>query len=223
MKYCKNELKLESVSVVSNGSKITEKWFKKYGEFLDILAVSCDSFNEKTNIEIGRGKGEHCSKLPDINSWCYHYSIQFKLHSVINKYNWEEDMNVHIRELNPVRWKCFQVLLLKGENSGNDDLRDAHRFLITDDQFQSFLLRHKQQKCIVPENNEDMKDSYLILDEDMCFLNCTDGSKLPSQSIFEVGVEEALKQSGFDKNTFIKRGAIYDWVAEKTNCSKYDF
>ena len=30
--YCKLELKLDSVSIVSNGSLIREKWFQKYGE-----------------------------------------------------------------------------------------------------------------------------------------------------------------------------------------------
>lgn len=48
IKYCKENLKL-SVSVVSNGSLITERWFENYGQYIDILAVSCDSFHEETN------------------------------------------------------------------------------------------------------------------------------------------------------------------------------
>lgn len=54
-RFCKEDLKMKSVSVVSNGSKIRENFFQKYGKYLDILAVSCDSFDEQTNIEIGRG------------------------------------------------------------------------------------------------------------------------------------------------------------------------
>lgn len=49
VKYCKKELKLPSVTVVTNGSLVREKWFAKYGEYLDIMAVSCDSFDEPTN------------------------------------------------------------------------------------------------------------------------------------------------------------------------------
>jgi radical S-adenosyl methionine domain-containing protein 2 len=30
-KFCKEELELPSVTIVSNGSLITEKWFDKYG------------------------------------------------------------------------------------------------------------------------------------------------------------------------------------------------
>lgn len=32
VQYCKQELKLPSVSIVSNGSMIKESWFKKYGK-----------------------------------------------------------------------------------------------------------------------------------------------------------------------------------------------
>ena len=63
VKYCKEDLKLESVSIVSNGSLIKENWFEKYGQYLDILAISCDSFNEETNKLIGRGNGKHIEKV----------------------------------------------------------------------------------------------------------------------------------------------------------------
>lgn len=49
VKFCKMVLKLPSVSIISNGSLITEKWFQNYGQYVDIMAVSCDSFNEETN------------------------------------------------------------------------------------------------------------------------------------------------------------------------------
>lgn len=32
VQFCKQELKLPSVSIVSNGSLIRERWFKKYGK-----------------------------------------------------------------------------------------------------------------------------------------------------------------------------------------------
>lgn len=49
VKYCKQQLNLPSVTIVSNGSLVREKWLREYGEFVDILAISCDSFNEDTN------------------------------------------------------------------------------------------------------------------------------------------------------------------------------
>ena len=31
------------------------------------------------------------------------------------------------------------------------------------------------------------------------------------QSLLEVGVEEAVRQAGFDRQTFEKRGGVYNW------------
>lgn len=45
----------------------------------------------------------------------------------------------------------------------------------------------------------------------MRFLNCRKGRKDPSKSILDVGVEEAIKFSGFDEQTFLKRGGKYVW------------
>jgi molybdenum cofactor biosynthesis enzyme MoaA len=54
--YCKQDLGLESISIVSNGSKISRAFLEKYHSWIDILAISVDSFNEETNKKIGRGR-----------------------------------------------------------------------------------------------------------------------------------------------------------------------
>lgn len=61
------------------------------------------------------------------------------------------------------------MLLLDSENTGAEtgSLRDARNLVITNEQFQAFLARHAAQECLVPEDNESMKDSYLNLDERM--------------------------------------------------------
>nr|BAE30787.1 unnamed protein product [Mus musculus]BAE30790.1 unnamed protein product [Mus musculus]BAE30927.1 unnamed protein product [Mus musculus] len=213
VRFCKEELALPSVSIVSNGSLIRERWFKDYGEYLDILAISCDSFDEQVNALIGRGQGKknHVENLQKLRRWCRDYKVAFKINSVINRFNVDEDMNEHIKALSPVRWKVFQCLLIEGENSGEDALREAERFLISNEEFETFLERHKEVSCLVPESNQKMKDSYLILDEYMRFLNCTGGRKDPSKSILDVGVEEAIKFSGYDEKMFLKRGGKYVW------------
>eukprot|EP00062_Callorhinchus_milii_P020482 gi/632976185/ref/XP_007904655.1/ PREDICTED: radical S-adenosyl methionine domain-containing protein 2 [Callorhinchus milii] len=213
VQYCKQDLQLPSVSIVSNGSLITEKWFKNYGEDLDILAVSCDSFKEDTNRLIGRGQGNknHIKNLLKVRQWCRDYRVAFKVNSVVNTFNFEEDMNEQIRMLNPVRWKVFQCLLIDGENAGEDAIRHAATYVISNDDFNRYLDRHKGIECLVPESNEKMRDSYLILDEYMRFLDCTKGRKDPSKSILDVGVENAITFSGFDEKMFFKRGGKYLW------------
>lgn len=109
-RFGKEELGLESISIVSNGSLIKEKWLRDYGQHLDILAISCDSFNEATNIKIGRGNGNNVAELRNISRWLRNYGIMFKLNTVVCQYNKDEDMAAQVAELNPVRWKVFQVL-----------------------------------------------------------------------------------------------------------------
>jgi radical S-adenosyl methionine domain-containing protein 2 len=79
------------------------------GQYLDILAISCDSFDEATNKAIGRGQGNrsHVDKLMKIRGWCHKYEVAFKVNTVVNTYNFEEDMTEHIRTLSPVRWKVM--------------------------------------------------------------------------------------------------------------------
>jgi len=193
---------------------IKKRWLQAFGEFVDILAISCDSFDEETNKKIGRGKGLHLSQLKRVRQWCDEYGVPFKINSVINVHNVDEDMGAAIMELRPKRWKVFQCLLISGENAGGNALRDARSLVITDEQFRDFLQRHQCVSCIVPEDNLRMKDSYLILDEELRFLNCTGGAKTPSESIRDVSVARALQQAGFDARMFVERGGVYSWRRE---------
>lgn len=126
---------------------------------------------------------------------------------------------------------------MDGENTGKDtgSLRDARGLVITDEQFQAFLDRHKHQPSLVPESNEAMKDSYLLLDGEMryamifvylmpmmideCFcgrfLNRCDSGKTPGRSLLDVGVQEALKDAGFDEKAFFERGGVFEWGRNK--------
>ena len=126
-----------------------------------------------------------------------------------------------IQELHPFCWKCFQVLFVEDENDARSAdtamdkrKRDARDLLITTEQWQSFCERHQQLDAFVPESNDLMASSYLILDEYMCFLDKGKGKEKQSKSILEVGVARALEDVYFDKAAFIKRGGEYDWSKE---------
>ncbi|KAL8661078.1 MAG: hypothetical protein Q9202_005951 [Teloschistes flavicans] len=213
VRYCKDDLAMESVSIVTNGSKVTEDWFAKYADSLDIMAVSCDSFDEATNVQIGRGRGEHLKTFIQLSRLCAKYAIKFKVNTVVCRYNFQEDMNAMIEQVAPFRWKCFQVLIVPGENDSKETLRNAQKFKITDEEYQFFCNRHEHQKSLVPESNEVMKSSYLILDEYMRFLN--KGVKEPTRSILEIGVPAAMDDVYWDDENFARRGGEYDWKKEK--------
>lgn len=220
-RFCKEELGLESVSIISNGTKITKKWMDQHGQWVDVLGVSCDSFDEKTNIAIGRGTGENVKQLFRVRDWCRQLGIKFKLNTVVCTHNWREDMADIVQELGPFRWKVFQVLYVEGENdaNGTDDglsrrKRDAKELLISEDQFQTFCDKHKHLNCFVAEPNSLMASSYLILDESLRFLDKGAGVEKQSRSILEVGVQKALSEVRWDQEAFSERGGLYEWTKD---------
>ncbi|KAL8850847.1 MAG: hypothetical protein Q9221_004261 [Calogaya cf. arnoldii] len=123
VRYCKEDLHMESVTVVTNGSLVKERWLQQYGKNLDIMAVSCDLFDEKTNMMIGRGKGNHLETFVKLSELCREYNVKFKVNTVVCRYNIDEDMNAMIEKVAPFRWKCFQVLVVEGENDSSNTLR----------------------------------------------------------------------------------------------------
>jgi len=214
--FCKTILKLESVSIVTNGTVVSTAWFRTYARYVDIMAVSNDSFDEKTNKRIGRGDGHNVVRLKQIARWCKDYNILFKMNTVVCRYNFDEDMVDAISKIAPFRWKCFQVLIQPGENSGtvgkNGEMskRDATPFKISDQEFELFCQKHKHVPGFVAEPNRLMAASYLILDEYMCFLDKE--KDYQSKSILKVGVQEALAGVKWDEDAFFERGGEYNWT-----------
>jgi radical S-adenosyl methionine domain-containing protein 2 len=214
IKQCKENIKIEKISVITNGSLVKKDFFEKFGKYIDVFGVSCDSFDKETNIKIGRGKkGENVQKLFEIRELCKQYGIKFKLNTVVCNYNKDENMVENIKKLNPDRWKVFQVLMVKGENEDK-----VTKFQITNEEFKQFVERHKEIKCMVAESNDNMKSSYLILDEKMRFLDKGDGDEICSQSILEVGVEKALESIVYDEKEFKKRKG--DYLFNDNDCTK---
>lgn len=210
--YCKKDLALESVSIVTNGSKLTERFMARTADYIDIIAISCDSFDEAVNVKIGRGSGAHLKDVHEVARLCRKYNVKFKINTVVNRYNVHEDMNDRIRALQPFRWKVFQVLIVDGENDSRATIRDAHRFCVSDEDFSDFVDRHDTIESFVPESNAVMKSSYLLLDEHLRFLN--KGTGEPTASIIDVPVATALNGVYWDKESFHHRGGIYDWKKE---------
>ena len=152
---------------------------------------------------------------------CKKYNIKFKLNTVVCKYNYNENMIENIKKMNPIRWKCFQVLILKGENDSNETLRNANEFVINDDEFKLFCDKHKELKCFVNESNKKMTNSYLILDEYMRFLYKNENDvEVPSKSILDYDVQEVLKDVYWNENAFkIRNGDYFLKVDFKVNCN----
>ena len=57
----------------------------------------------------------------------------------------------------------------------------------------------------------------------MRFLDFKGGKKTPSPSLLDVGVEAAIRRSGFDEEMFFQRGGKYTWSKSEMPASQFDW
>lgn len=205
-----------AVSLVTNGARLgplLEDW----AEWIDWVALSVDSADDRTNVALGRTRAGrlYAPVMLELGAAAKRRGVRLKCNTVVSRLNVGEDMCGFISKLAPDRWKLFQMLPVVGENDGA--VRDL---AIPEVDFQAFVERHSALGetgiAIVPENNDTMTDSYLMIGPDGRFF-----SHVPHVSgralkygppILEVGFGEALRQTGFSRDKFHARGGAYDWL-----------
>ena len=202
-----------TTSVVSNGSNITEAWLDDLASSLDMLAISIDSVNPERQRKIGRvvnGKQPMTeSKYLGIGESAKARGIRLKVNTVVNRLNVGEDFRAFIRAMRPERWKIFQALPVEGQNNHRFD-----EFAVTREEFDLYVQRNRSVDRkgirVVPENNEAMTGSYLMIDPLGRFFDNTKGEHTYSSPILEVGVEQPLRNINVFPERFIERGGLYD-------------
>ena len=202
-----------TTSVVTNGSRITEAWLDNLDACLDILAISVDSVVAESQRKIGRTvKGKSPMTEADylsIAESAKARGIRLKVNMVVNRHNVDEDFRSFIRATGPERWKIFQALPVEGQNDLHFD-----DFAITPDEFDLYVDRNRSIVrdgiTVVPENNEAMTGSYLMIDPRGCFFDNTKGELTYSSPILTVGVQQALAEVEVFPERFIARGGLYD-------------
>ena len=200
-------------SVVTNGSQITDEWLSNLHGNLDMIALSIDSVNPATLVSLGRAVGGNRPLAPDyylhIIRTIERHGIRLKINTVVTSENWQEDFTGFITSASPERWKIFQVLSINGQN-------DDHitKMRITNNQFDAYVRRNRAVEengiTVVPESNELMTKSYVMVDPAGRFYDNAKGEYSYSDPILEVGVEEALRQISTDFQRFKERGGQYE-------------
>ena len=192
-----------TTSIVTNGSRINEEWLETNIEYLDWLGFSIDSLIPEINQKLGRcfyplgapGYEFYYNTLLNVKR----YDVKIKINTVVTSKNKDERFHRLISEIRPDKWKIFQVLILKGENSEAKDLA------ISRNEFEMFLVNHidLQSKAeIFPEYNHDMIGSYIMIDPAGRFFDNTKGFYSLSENILKVGVKKALNQITIDPKKF---------------------
>ena len=190
------------VSIITNASKLTKKFIELNAKYLSIFAISVDSLNEITNTQIGRIFRDETLKTSTIIKNIEQFrilnnDIEIKINSVVNSYNFQEYLGDFIDLIEPDKWKIFQALSFGTEN------------YCTEKEFEIFLENHKKIKTpVFKESNEDMTDSYIMIDPYGRFYQNTEGHYNYSNSIIDFPIEKAFSQIKFDlskfKNRYIK-------------------
>ncbi|MCL5129348.1 viperin family antiviral radical SAM protein [Algibacter sp. L4_22] len=207
--------------IVTNGSELDNDFLKDNAAYLDWIAVSIDSLEDENNIKIGRaitGKSP-LSKVfyYDLVDNIKKHGYGLKINTVVNKVNYKENLTTFIDYAKPQRWKVLQVLPIVGQNDAKID-----EFKITTEEYNYFLKTHIDVKTIVPESNDEIKGSYVMVDPAGRFFDNAQGTHNYSKPILEVGVKEAIKTMDYDLGKFLERGGVYNWENNNQDLRKED-
>lgn len=177
------------------------------------LTLSIDSLCSDTNTTSGRALGSKQAITKDEYRLLIHQArkqgLKIKINTVVHQLNWQEPLWEFMEEVKPERWKIFQVLPVNGQN--DEHFED---YSISDEQFQAFLSLNKQAEnftTIVPETNDLMRASYVMVDPAGRFFDNSFGKHTYSDSILNIGIENALKQVSTSVELFIERKGFYNW------------
>jgi len=211
-------------SIVSNGTKMTEEWLIEMQPYLDWLGLSVDASNDQIHAIMGRanageyknGTSSHLSRALEISAIANRLGYGIKLNTVVTSANAMDNMTEIVEQINPTRWKIFQVLKINGENDGR-----VEALLVSDNLFESYISRHQSSLQnspvdVVPENNDAMLGTYAMIDALGRVYTNKDGFYLYSDSkIQESGFITCWSQvcSGFSQEAFDARGGEWDWEA----------
>ena len=200
-------------SIVTNGSRITDEWLSNLNGSLDMIALSIDSVNPTTLVQVGRAVGGNRPIAQDrylhIIQTIKRHGIRLKINTVVTLLNWQEDFTGFIVPASPERWKLLQVLPIEGQN--DDHFADLQ---ITTSQFDQYVQRNRVVETdgitVVAESNELMTESYVMVDPAGRFYDNAKRAYSYSEPILKLGVEKALRQISTDFQRFKERGGQYE-------------
>lgn len=203
--------------LVTNGSQLTPERLSLLQGALDWVTLSIDSPFPETHAALGRavnGKALNAEDYLVAADRIRQAGMRFKVNTVITSLNAREDHSSFLRALRPERWKLLRVLPVEGQNSGK-----VEPLLCSDEDFHGFVERHRNLGAhditLVPEDNDDMRGSYAMVDPAGRFFDNAGGGHRYSAPILQVGIRPAWSQVHFVMSRFEQRGGRYDFGGEQ--------
>ena len=202
-----------TTSVVTNGSLICKEWLDRLEGSLDWAALSIDSVNPDTLLRTGRATRSGPMSAQDylrVVGILNERIVRIKVNTVVSRSNLYEDLSEFIIDVRPERWKLLQILPVGGQNDSviSDHLISLEEFLLYVENSRRVA---EHGITIVPEDNDLMTGSYVMVDPAGRFFDNVDGSHTYNRPILEVGVDEALMDVSVDAGKFLSRSGLYAW------------
>ena len=188
------------VSIITNGSLLTKEFIDQIRGKVEMIGISIDSLCDETNIAIGRcyNKEQVCDKnfYTQMCKLIKKANIKLKVNICVNNYNKNENFKEFFEDVRPDRIKFLQMKVEEGVNDNQTDL------VISKEDFEKFADTNKFENAVV-ESDEDIKESYIILDS-KCDIS-TSNNHNSEMSLLQNSFEECLASLDFDDEKYQKR------------------
>ena len=202
-----------TTSIVTNGSRVSPEWLNSVAGALDWATLSIDTLDPQKLEELGRVTRDGPLSEDDylgVIDMLRERGIRLKINTVVTRTNCDEDLTGFIARARPERWKLLQVLPVIGQNDGLVDDQ-----VITTGQFAKYVTRNQHVAemgvAVIPESNDLMTGSYVMVDPAGRFFDNTTGAHVYSRPINQVGAGAALREVSIDPSRFHLRDGLYDW------------
>ncbi len=151
-----------AVSVITNGSLLTETLVRSWQGKVSCIGISIDSARQETNHALGRCHGQMTPDIRQLTALAqiiHDCKITLKINTVVSRLNLEEDLTPLYTAMAPQRIKLMHMHLVEGVNN------KARPYGISNEEFQEFCERHHSFKDrIVCESRGEMENSYVMID-----------------------------------------------------------
>lgn len=186
------------VSIVTNGSLLTEEFIEKNKDVIETIGISVDSIVDDVNKSIGRINEKVLTKTEILNlcNLVNKYDIRLKINICLMTINCNEDFSELLDNINLNRLKIFQMKIVKGINDQTSNL------VIDDETFTNCIKKFMKYNPVI-EYSSEIDKSYLIINskgEVLC--NAFDGVL---GSIYNDNLRVILNSEKIDYKNFNKR------------------
>ena len=180
-----------TLSIITNGSLMSDVWIKDNAKLFDMIGFSVDSVDEYVSLDLGRHDNRDrvlsAGVIKDKVNNLRHYnpSIVIKINTVVSALNYKDDMQWEIEDIHPNRWKILKMQEFKNDTYSNSDIVVSDADYICYVQriinYHGFAYDPNEVKYVVDDKysiivESSLKGDYIMIDANGCLVDNTFGT-----------------------------------------------